>query len=173
MDEPVGRTIEGTPWEESRGPHLPDPLTRGAARIPLVSWAWIAMGVFVGAWHLLQWGYDRSDPRQILAILFGIVPVVAPFLFGAALFARHRDAWSRHRTLAIGVVVLSLANLAALIPDWAQSVMLSLDPEADPFSMIWRFASVVPIVVGVLGVVVIGRGLSAARLRWNLSLIHI
>ena len=28
MDEPVGHTIDGTPWDEARGPHLPDPLTR-------------------------------------------------------------------------------------------------------------------------------------------------
>jgi MFS family permease len=167
VDEPVGRTIEGTPWEEPRGPHLPDPLTRGAARIPRLSWVWIAMAAFVGVWHVLQWGYDPSNPRGILTTLFGIVPVIAPFLFGAALFARHRDAWWRHRILVIGVVVLSFADLAAMILALVRSVTLGLDPEADTFSMIWLFGSVVPSVVAVLGVVVIGRGLSAARLRWG------
>lgn len=167
MDDHVGRTIDGTPWEDSRGPHLPDPLTRGAARIPRSSWVWIAMAAFVGVWHVLRWGYDPSDPRRILVTLFGIVPVVAPFLFGAALFGRHRDAWSRHRTVAIAVVLLSLSGVVAMIPALAWSVTLSVDPEADFVSLltVWQFGGLTSGTIALFGVVALTRGLIGARLH--------
>lgn len=165
MDEHGGRTIEGTPWEEARGPHLPDPLTRGAARIPRTSWVWIAMAAFVGVWHVLRWGYDPSQPGAFLIILLGIVPVVAPFLFGAALFGRHRDAWSRHRTVAIAVALLSLSGVVAMIPALAWSVTLSVDPEADFTTTIWQLGGLTSGTVALVGVVALARGLSGARLH--------
>ena len=39
MTEPTGQTIEGEPWPEARGPHLPDRLTR----IPLLVWPFVIL----------------------------------------------------------------------------------------------------------------------------------
>ncbi len=39
-DEPTGTTIDGTPWDEARPPHLPDTVTRPAdADDPASRWA--------------------------------------------------------------------------------------------------------------------------------------
>ena len=43
--EPTGHTIDGTPWEEPRPPHLPDPVVHVARRIPLAAWAFLAIAI--------------------------------------------------------------------------------------------------------------------------------
>jgi hypothetical protein len=163
MDEPVGRTIDGTPWEEPRGPHLPDPLTRGAAGIPPISWLFIALAVVAGIWRVVRWGFDAALPIDILTTVLGIVPEVAPFLFGAALFVRHRDAWSTHRTLVSGIVLLCLVELVAAIPTLAGGLVLETDGETGGMTVRLALSSLAPGVLTLIGLVGLGRGLSHAR----------
>jgi hypothetical protein len=54
VDEPTGHTIDGTPWEEPRGPHLPDRLTA----IPLLCWPFIALAI-------VQLAVGVSDIRSL------------------------------------------------------------------------------------------------------------
>ena len=161
MDEPVGRTIDGTPWEEPRGPHLPDPLTQGAARIPLISWAFVGLAVIAGVWRLTHLGVDSGFPIVIIAIVvLGVVPDVSPFLFGAALFAHHREAWSTHRLLVIGIVLLGLAQLFVAIPTLAGGLILEADVD---MTMAVLLSGLAPAVLNLVGLVALARGLAGAR----------
>jgi hypothetical protein len=160
MDEPVGRTIDGTPWEEPRGPHLPDPLTHGAARIPLISWLFITLAVIAAVWRLAHSGVDSGQPIMIVIALLGVVTDIAPFLFGAALFARHRQAWSTHRLLVIGIVLLGLAQLVAAIPTLAGGLIV--EPDVD-MTVVLVLSGLTPAVLTLLGLWALARGLADAR----------
>ena len=170
MDEPVGRTIDGTPWEEPRGPHLPDPLTRGAAGIPPISWIFIALAAIAGIWRVVHWGFDPAQPINIVTTVLGIVPEVAPFLFGAALFVRHRDAWSTHRTLVTGIVLLCLAELVAAISTLAGGLVLETDGETGGMTVRLALSSLAPGVLTLIGLAGLGRGLSDARTHGVMTL---
>ena len=105
MVEPTGHTLDGTPWEEARPPHLPDRLT---AISP-----WTVPFLLVAAWQLWTVWSQRPQtepmPAEWWGQLLGIVPSIAMALIGAALFLRHPDAWRSLRLVALGASLLLVA----------------------------------------------------------------
>lgn len=166
MDEPVGRTIEGTPWEEPRGPHLPDRLTSLPGKLPRASWAFLALAIANG----IVLAVDRfflPDPsldpalfvRSIVGQVLGLIPPVATMLFGAAVFARNPSAWSTHRSVAVGVLLLAASQMMQTAGIWVRGLL------DDPFGAASTAYSLLVAVVLAMGFVAVARGLRVARLR--------
>ena len=167
MDEPVGRSIDGTPWEEARGPHLPDALTRLARRIPIVSWVFVAVAVINGAVPALDRSVSiLSSPgldavttvRVILGSILGITPAVATTLFGAAFFARHPRGWSTQRSVALGVSLIALGELMQTATSRLGDLFRTMTPPLDdvgliaPSEIVYTILATVLIALGTLGV---------------------
>ncbi len=175
MDEPVGHTIDGTPWEEARPPHLPDPLTRVPARLPPASWAFVVLAVATGLVQTLDrvlplWPDAETDigpyVRAILNVILSIVPTVATILFGAALFARHPRAWTTHRALAVGLVLLAVAEALQVISGRVAELFLVVAPPADGLTFLTPGLiayTVMTTLLAALGTFYVARGVRAAR----------
>ena len=174
MDEPAGRTIDGTPWEEARGPHLPDRLTRFARRLPWAAWIFVGLAIANGVILTMDGGLSQlSDPavdrvmfvRLVLGSLLALVPPITTMLFGAALFVRHPRAWTTHRVLAIGLIVLTVSETMATLTRHLSDVFLALTPLSDDYFITYSeiaYSASATILVA-LGTAAVARGLVAAR----------
>ena len=177
MDEPVGHTIDGTPWEEARPPHLPDPLTRVPSKLPRTSWAFVILAVATG----LVLALDRVLPlwpdteteigRYVLAVLsviLFILPTIATILFGAALFTRHPRAWTTHRVLAVGLVLLAAAAAMRAVNGPVAELFLLVAPPADELTFLTPGLIAYTLMTALLltlGTFYVARGVRTARLR--------
>ena len=155
-DQPTGQTIDGTPWEEPRPPHLPDTVTSLSPWVfPFVLLA--ALQVIAG-W--LEWKAqgDLGDPSYGLSIALGVLQAACVSLLGAALFLRHPDA---HRLLPMLVFGVALLVATVLLP----LVVRALDdPLQTDESTFVRTIYVYAInVVSAFGLIYIARGLDGAR----------
>ena len=168
MNEPVGRTIDGVPWEEQRGPHLPDRLTSLPGRLPAVSWAFVilavANGVALAADRRLVYPPDPALDsgifvRTIVATISGLVPPVANVLFGAAVFACRPSAWSTLRSVAIGVVLLAAGQTMQTAGMWIRGLF------DDPSGAAMTAYSLLVAALLAMGFIWVARGLRVARLR--------
>lgn len=180
MDEPVGRTIDGRPWEEPRGPHLPDRLTSIPGRLPRASWAFVVLAIANGIVLAIDRRFffppDPSlDPalfvRSIADLIVGLIPSVATMLFGAALFARQPSAWSTHRYVALGVVLLTVGEAMQTAWIWLRGLVepdilaTATAPSFDLSITVQAAYHVLAAIVLALGLTYVARGLRAARLR--------
>jgi hypothetical protein len=164
VEEPTGRTIDGTPWEEPRPPHLPDALTRvSPLLIPFVLLAGLQADA---AW--LDWVRqgDLRGPNALELIVMQWLPGVCVSLLGAALFYRHPDAHRRLPMLTMGVVLLALAALVVAIDPIDQALMNAapVDAENIDSAFLWHgiYAAAIT-VVNIFGLVYVARGLAGAR----------
>ncbi len=178
MDEPVGNTIDGTPWGEPRGPHLPDRLTSSARRLwdrlPRVSWIFVGLAVANGLVLARDGGLSSvSDPaldpgtivRIVVGSLLALVPPIATMLFGAALFACHPRAWTTHRVLVIGLVLMALSETMQTAERYLSNLFLAWTPPPDDFlfppgEIVWTALATVLLAVGTATA---ARGISAMR----------
>lgn len=193
MSEPTGHTIDGTPWEEPRGPHLPDRLTalmRRLATIPLPVWPFVALAVVTTA---EQW----TEPQTITDLawsVLGLIPSVSACLLGAAVFLRHPDALRTIPLVVAGVVLSALVPLLRMASPVVWSAIDGLAPVDDVMlagsSLTVEVASFVGLslyalflsIVDVFAVLYLARGLDGARrsaagvdrrLAWGLVAISI
>jgi hypothetical protein len=161
--EPTGRTIDGTPWEEPRPPHLPDAVTRVSPWvIPFLLLAGVQV---VAAW--LDWAAqgDLRYPNAVEFIVAQWLPGVCASLLGAAVFYRHPDAHRRLPLLVFGVVLLAVTALIGSAERPLMEWFTSLSPAADDT---WIFVAgatnrIAMAVIRVVGLVCITAGLEAAR----------
>ena len=178
MDEPVGHTIDGTPWEEARGPHLPDRLTGPARRLwerlPRASWIFVGVAVANGLVLARDGGLSSVsdaalDPGTIFRIVVGsllaLVPPIATMLFGAALFACHPRAWTTHRVLVVGLILMTLSETMQTADAHLSNLFLAWTPPPDDFffppgQIVWNALATVLLAVGTATA---ARGLSAMR----------
>jgi hypothetical protein len=127
-DEPRGHTIDGTPWEEPRPPHLPDTLTR--ISLWVIPFLVLAGFQLVAGWR--EWaGQGQLNPGYGVTIFLGLVPGVCASLLGAALFYRHPSANRRLSILVFGVVLLAVTALMELASRPLDEWFLALSPSAD------------------------------------------
>ncbi len=84
---------------------------RVPAKLPRASWAFVILAVVTGLVLALDhslplWPDTEADVgpyiRHVFDLILSVIPPVAAILFGAALFARHRRAWTTHRLLVVG-----------------------------------------------------------------------
>jgi hypothetical protein len=163
--EPTGRTIDGTPWEEPRPPHLPDTLTRVSPWVfpfllvaglqVVVAWVdWVAQG-------------DLRDPNAVELIVVQWLPGVCASLLGAALFSRHPDANRRLPMLVVGVVLLNVAALMEMGRAPLTRALVDASPVGeDSFETVFLWSGIYAAsitVVGIVAVLYIARGLAGAR----------
>ena len=167
--EPTGQTVDGTPWEEPRGPHLPDPVVDATRRVPLVAWVFVVLAIATLAWELRDrvGSFAELDPYGVLTLAIFVVPPVATCLFGAALFIRHPRAWSTDPRIVFGIVLLVLVEVVDVARFAAFQTIWSTGQDGDllpPIGPSIGFA----LVGGLLrafGFVYIARGLLDARDR--------
>lgn len=175
MDEPVGRTIDGTPWEEPRGPHVPDGLVRIARRLNPVSWLFVLAAFVNGVVPVVdRLSVLRSSPgldaatyvQSILGLILAVIPPVATALFGAAYFARHPGGWSTHRAVAIGVSLMAIGELMHTAGRFLGDVFRAVTPPADELGIVApsevAYAVVATVLIG-FGTFAVARGLREAR----------
>ena len=161
-DEPTGTTIDGTPWEEARPPHLPDTVTGLPVPTILFTLGAIVVGFLTIRDRLPEPGAGPGGP--IVWVLSLTIPIVS-FLIPAVFFLRHRDAWSAHRAMALGTAfrwrraVLELLN--GYLGDWFDSIVPPSQLGINPLSIAMQ---VVVSLYAVLAVVYMARGLIQARL---------
>ena len=167
--EPTGQTVDGTPWEEPRGPHLPDPVVDATRRVPLVAWVFVVLAIATLLWELRDrvGSFAELDAYGALALAAFLVPPVATCLFGAALFIRHPRAWSTDPRIVFGIVLLVLVEVLDVARFVAFQTIWATGPEGEtlpPIAPSVGFA----LVGGLLrafGFVYIARGLLDARSR--------
>lgn len=165
MTEPSGRTIDGTPWEEPRPPHLPDRLT---AISP-----WVLPFVIVGVYQLcLLWVARPLGTNETAHLEYWVnsvrseLPGFAACLLGLALFVRHPDARSTLPQVVSGVFLMLIAEVLRLARP-------AIGPLVDPFAAppndfeftvaVAQAYGVGTALLGIAGLAFIARGLSAAR----------
>ena len=112
-DQPTAETIDITPWEEPRPPHLPDAVTTVSPWVFL--FVLLAVLQVIAGW--LEWKAqgDLGDPTYGASIALGVVQAACVSLLGAALFLRHPDAHRRLPMLVVGVVLLVATVLLPLV----------------------------------------------------------
>jgi len=162
MSEPTGHTVDGTPWEEPRGPHLPDRVVG----VPPMAWLFIATAIVVTIADLPTLARMGSGPWFLGQGILGLVPPICSCLLGAVLFIRHPDAVQALPLLVLGamlsaaVPVLRLGStlVASILEGWSPSVDMS-SPAIVGTSIYALFVSF----VGFLSVLCLARGLQAVR----------
>jgi hypothetical protein len=163
MTEPTGHTIDGTPWEEPRPPHLPARLT---SITPLV-----LPFLLVAAYQV--WALWVEQPPQItlsarldywIAARHEFAAIAASVL-GAALFFRHPDARSTLPQMASGVFLLLIAQFMDLATPILDPLFVTFDAPSDLayYSALAQAYSLLTSLVSAFGLVYLARGLSAAR----------
>jgi len=165
MTEPTGRTIDGTPWEEPRPPHLPDWLT---AMSP-----WVLPFAIVAAYQVwLLWVGQPLGTNETAHIDYWVnsvrseFPGLAACLLGFMLFVRHPDARSSLPQVASGAFLMLSAEVLRLARP-------AIGPLVDPFATppndfeftvaVAQAYGVGTALLGIAGIAFIARGLSAAR----------
>jgi hypothetical protein len=157
--EPTGYTADGTPWEEARGPHLPDPMTRTAASVPLLAWLFLVIAVLLALSSIA----DRSlSPSGIAGGAMDAIRAAAPALFGAGLFFRHPRAVRTDPQLVFGIVLLGVAGGWSILQRWLGPELLysADDFSPTPFALgLFTLA----VSLGLFGIGYIALGLADAR----------
>lgn len=141
---PSGYTIDGVPWEEPRGPHLPD----GIIRQPVLVWPFLALAALIAGRDVIQ--IARLSPLSaddVLRTVLGAIPAVTTVLLGAAWFRRHPHPDLRS-SMATAVTLLAVAAAMRLAAPWVLDTASSFAAaDDDPFGSI-RWSGAWSAVVG-------------------------
>lgn len=162
--EPRGHTIDGTPWQEPRPPHLPDRLTSASP--------WVLPFVLVVIYQLwLLWvGQPRAGELDLyieywVGSRYGWTGLLGS-LIGLALFIRHPDARVTLPQVTSGAFLLLLSHVLLLLETTLDPFFIALAPPGDElsfFSPVKQAYSIITSLIGILGIAFIASGLSAAR----------
>jgi hypothetical protein len=165
MTEPTGRTIDGEPWAEARGPHLPDRLTG----IPLLVWPFMILTAI----QVVDLGVANStalatDPFLLLQAAFRSIADVTASLLGAALFLRHRNAIRAVPLLVVGVTLIAVVQAldllrAPLLPMFEAIWPVAADDSSSGAVLVAMFYVWAAAIIGTFGLLYLARGLDDAR----------
>ncbi len=164
MPEPSGGAIEGQPWDEARGPHLPDRLTR--LPLPTILFGLLAIGMAALVVRGILSQSSTLDPYIVVQTLVGAIPTVVAFLLPAALFLRHRDAWQTHFVLVVGTVLFGVVEILQYISPGLSDWFASVIPPPEDLPLVAPLGVGYSVVVGFLSAMapfLVARGLLAAR----------
>ena len=163
MIEPTGQTIDGSPWEEPRPPHLPDRL----ASMPWLAWPFLILAaVLVGfALPRVQDVLAAGGPYSIWSIVTQLDPI-ATVLLGAALFWRHPDAARELPRIAVGVALLATGEILRLIAEPLAPILAGITPPTEALPGLVPLGSAFDAFatsIGLFGLVYLIGGLDDAR----------
>jgi len=163
MIEPTGQTIDGTPWEEPRPPHLPDRL----ASMPWLAWPFLILAAVLAgvAWPRVQDVLAAGGPYAIWSIVTQLDPI-ATVLLGAALFWRHPDAARELPRIAVGVALLAVGEILRLIAEPLAPILATITPPTEALPLFVPLGSAFAAFatsIGLFGLVYLVRGLDEAR----------
>ena len=155
-------------WPVSRGPHLPDAL----GVLPGLAWVFILLALARLAWGIQQAYFGLvPDPSLVAQLVLFVIPSIVSVLLPAALLARHRDAFTRARTLLIGTFLLAAVEGLVVLRQLLEPILEQLTPANDNGL---AFVSPGVIAYGVLidvlsalGLVAVGAGFGRARRYWD------
>lgn len=165
MRDPDERPDGPPPFAEARPPHLPDPLTRFLGLFSWKAWLFVGAAILVAIGRISAARIHLSDVGpDLVQFALQIMPGVVTCLFGAALFVRHRQAWSTDRLLVaaaalfVGVEVLDVATpyVRSLLP--AQDILTESAVDTPAFAL-----NAIGGIVSVVAVTLLARGLLAGR----------
>lgn len=163
MSEPTGHAADGTPWDEARGPHLPDRLTA----VPLAAWPFVILAVVQVAGI---WMANATDIARDIGWLWQVILVsiddVAASLLGAALFVRHPGAIRTLPLVVVGVSLLALEQILGLLATPLRPAFEATNEAFGDETAFFYAASAYSwfgSLVGSFGILSIARGLDAAR----------
>jgi len=161
-DEPTGRTIDGTPWEEPRPPHLPDRLTA------VTPWL-LPFAAVAGYQFWLLWVDQPRESGLGFNLQYWLdaryqIPAIASSMIGLALFNRHPDARRTLPQVASGAFLLALEQVMTLFQQGPLSPWLASTVDYETvFSPVSQGYDVLRSLVLALGIAFLASGLSAAR----------
>ena len=163
MTEPTGQTIDGTPWEEPRPPHLPDRL----ASMPWLAWPFLIFAAVLAgvAWPRAQDVLAAGGPYGAWSVVTQLDPILT-VLLGAALFWRHPDAARELPRIAVCVALLATGEILRLIAEPLAPILAGITPptEALPgFVPLGSAFDAFATSIGLFGLVYLVRGLDEAR----------
>jgi hypothetical protein len=150
-ERPSGYTIDGTPWEEPRGPHLPGVITR----LPMFVWPFLALAALIGAQDVARVANLPSATTEVVIRSgIGAIPPVATVLLGAAWFWRLGDRTLRS-PMAAGVTLLALSEGMRFASSWVIESATSLGGSGDDPFETFRWGGIWSTLEGVVSVVAI------------------
>jgi hypothetical protein len=120
------------PWDESRGPRLPDAITR----VPVLAWPFLLVATWAVSmcWDTLR-AVAYPTPIDLTTAIIAAVPSIVAPLIGAALFFRHPDAHRSVPLLAAGAGLLALTTVFDHLRPLVHHVMVGSEPDA--FGLPW------------------------------------
>ena len=129
-DEPTGTTIDGTPWEEARPPHLPDTVT--GLPVPTILFTLGAIGIGILTIRDRPPRRGRRIPAAPSSWVLSLSVPIVSFLIPAVFFLRHRDAWSAHRAMALGTTLFALSRAVGPAQHLSRGLVPLDPPERRP-----------------------------------------
>ena len=158
---PMSEETLPKPFPEARPPHLPDVLTRQSAWL----YVFIAITVLVAWRSWTSWGPLAAGEE--IRVLFSFVTfassILAPPLFGVAVFARHPDARKTMPMLVFGIGLMAVGVLLTAFGDPIRD-FLGGDGDVLEFQSPAQTAFLVfKGLVAMFGVLYTAAGLSSAR----------
>jgi len=155
------------PFPDARPPHLPDTMTRQSPWV-----LFFVVIVLLQLWRLVQaWqpSVVPGDAKSATEYVLSWIPAMTAPLIGVVLFYRHPDARRSLRVLVFGVILLSVGELLSAFQEPIRDVLRGLTPADDPSLLAETPAEfafrVFTLLLTIFGLVYVGAGLSAARLR--------
>jgi hypothetical protein len=138
LPDPVGERPVGEPgpdeleidelWPVSRGPHLPDAL----GVLPGLARVFILLALARLVWGIQQAYFGLApDPSLVAQFVLFVIPSIVSILLPAALLARHRDAFTRARTLLIGTFLLAVVEGLVVLRQPLEPILEQLTPASD------------------------------------------
>jgi len=163
LDDPFDGSTAAEIAQDSRGPHLPDVVTR----IGVLAWVFLLLGVARLIWFVRESPPPAAfDPAAIVSYGASIVPSVVVVLLPAALLLRHRDAPVRARTLLFGTVLFVFVEGLRVLNPPLQPIFEQLTPGSAETPYLVPLALIYNAAIGLLGAFAIANiGLGLARAR--------
>jgi hypothetical protein len=162
-DESTAQPPDAVTWEEPRGPHFPDALSR----VPQLAWIFIIVAV-ARLWMLVDTARLGPAPDPLLTggVVTHAISSLAVLLAPAALFIRLPDALRSVRILAFGLIAVAVAEVFQALGPGLQPFFDSVVADGSaPVGPLFLAFTAVGALVELIGLVGIGIGFDRARRR--------
>ena len=150
------------PIDDTRGPHLPDVLTRNWA-----AGVFVLLAIAYIVWYAthLTFAPDASLADFVVYVLQA-VPAVTAILLPAAILVRHPDGWGTVRALLFGAILYAVVQGMLILADPLQAFFETLTPASEDLPFLVPSSAIYNALISIVaafGLGYIAVGLSIAR----------